>query len=195
MTGTSRVVVSVLAFSMMAGCTAAPASREGRDALIRQATAALEEWNRDIPGVEEFARRSYGYAVFPEIAKGGLGIGAAYGRGVVYEQGEHIGYADMSQASLGLQAGGLAYQILAVFDNQAALEQFKRGRLDFSADTSMVVLKTGYVELVRFVEGLMVFARPIGGVMGEAAIGGQRFTFVPEDNREPKRQPPVPATQ
>ena len=177
MTGTSHVIVSVLAISMMAGCTAAPASREGRDALVRQATGALQEWNRDIPGVEGFARQSYGYAVFPEIAKGGLGIGAAYGRGVVYEQGEHIGYADFSQASFGLQAGGLAYQILMVFDNQATLERFKRGRLDFTADTSMVVLKTGYVELVRFVAGFTVFARPIGGMMGEAAIGGQRFTF------------------
>jgi lipid-binding SYLF domain-containing protein len=193
MTGTSHVIVLVLAISMMAGCTAAPASREGRDALVRQATAALEEWNRDVPGVEGFARQSYGYAVFPEIAKGGLGIGAAYGRGVVYERGEHIGYADLSQASLGPQAGGLAYQILVVFDNQAALERFKRGRLDFSADTSMVVLKTGYVELVRFIAGLTVFARPSGGVMGEAAIGGQRFTFVPEDDREPTRQAPVPA--
>ena len=123
--------------------------------------------------------------MFPRIVKGGLGVGAAYGRGVVYEEGEHIGYADLSHASLGLQVGGQTYQVLVVFDDKAALERFKRGPLDFSADASGVVLETGYVANVRFVEGVTVFAKPIGGAMGEATLGAQRFTFVLEEEREP----------
>jgi hypothetical protein len=188
MTWTVRIVIPlVLAIGLMDGCSTAPASREAKDELVRQATATLGKWNSDAPGLERFARLSYGYAMFPEVAKGALGVGAAYGRGVVYEQGEHIGYADLSHVSLGLQAGGQAYQVLVVFENKAALERFKEGRLDFSADASGVFLTTGYVANVRFIEGVTVFAKPIGGAMGEAAMGGQRFTFVFRDDREPKK--------
>ena len=34
----------------------------------------------------EFFKNSYGYAVFPTVGKGGLGVGAAHGTGHVYEQ-------------------------------------------------------------------------------------------------------------
>jgi hypothetical protein len=183
MTWPAGVVVALLfACGLIVGCSTAPTSREGKDELVRQATTALRDWNGSIPGVEGFARRSYGYAVFPEIAKGGLGLGAAYGRGVVYEQGEHIGYADLTHASLGLQAGGQVYQVLVVFDSKAVLERFKRGGLDFSADASGVLLTTGYATTVRFIEGVMVFSQPVGGAMGEASVGGQRFTFVQKDD-------------
>lgn len=186
MTWTARVAVPlVLVIGLAGGCRTAPTSREGKDELIRRATTALVEWNSDIPGLEGLARQGYGHAMFPRIVKGGLGIGAAYGRGVVYEEGQHIGYADLSHASLGLQAGGQTYQVLVVFDNKTALERFKRGRLDFSADTSGVVLETGYVATVRFIEGITVFSRPIGGVMGEATMGAQRFTFVLREEHDP----------
>jgi hypothetical protein len=183
---TVRVVIPlVLALEMMGGCSTAPPSREGKDELVQQATAALRRWDSDSPGLEGFARLSYGYAMFPEIAKGALGVGAAYGRGVVYAQGEHIGYADVSHVSLGLQVGGQAYQLLVVFDNKAVLERFERGRLDFSADASGVLLKSGYVASVGFIEGVTVFAKPIGGAMAEASMGGEWFTFVFRDSREP----------
>ena len=94
---TGRVVIPlVLAIGLTAGCSTAPRSQEDKDELVREAMAALREWNTDVPGLEAFARQSYGYAMFPSIGKGGLGLGAAYGRGVVREQGEHIGYADLS---------------------------------------------------------------------------------------------------
>ena len=185
MVWTARIVVA-LAFAIggLGGCSTAPGTREAKDELVRQAAAALNEWNREIPGVEGFAQRSYGYAMFPEIAKGGIGIGAAYGRGVVYEQGRHIGYADVTHGSLGAQVGGQAYQQLVVFDGTAALERFKRGGLDFSADTSGVLLTTGYAAHVQFIEGVTIFSRPLGGAMGEASMGAQRFTFVMADDRE-----------
>ena len=95
-------VALALVIGILAACSTAPRSREGKDDLVRQAAAALTAWNTEVPGVEGYARWSYGYALFPEIAKGGIGIGAGYGRGVVYAQGQHIGYADLSQGSLGL---------------------------------------------------------------------------------------------
>lgn len=83
----------------------APPTGETRTELLEPASATMKEMNREDPGVEPFARKRYGDALFPEVAKGGLVFGGAYGRGVVYEQGQLIGYADLTPASLGLPVG------------------------------------------------------------------------------------------
>ena len=172
-------ILVALVIWCMAACSTAPRSPEGRDDLVRRAAAALTAWNQQIPGVEGFARQSVGYAMFPEVAKGGVGIGGAYGRGVVYEQGQHIGYAGLSQGTLGLQFGGQTYQELIVFDDRAALERFKQGRFDLSATTSAVLVKWGYAASVGPVGGATVFFKPLGGFMREMVVAGQSLTFAP----------------
>jgi lipid-binding SYLF domain-containing protein len=148
--------------------------------LLQQATTAMSEMNREDPGLDELTKKAYGYALFPEIAKGGLVFGGGYGRGVVYEQGELVGYADLSQASFGLQMGGQTFSEVIVFENKAALDLLKQGRVEFAADASAVILKTGAAANARFVDGFAVFVRPIGGAMVEATVGGQQVTFVPK---------------
>jgi len=183
MSSMSRITASLmLALGALSGCSTAPASPDGRERLIERGATALREWNAEVTGIEAFARQSHGYAIFPGVGKGGLGVGLAYGRGVVYAQGRHIGYADVAQASVGLQAGGQAYRLLVVFDDAAAVERFKRGRLDVAPSTSAVLVAGGYVIETRFIDGVSVIARPIGGLMGEVALGGERFTFAPRDD-------------
>jgi lipid-binding SYLF domain-containing protein len=181
MRSTTRVAV-VLTFvaGLLISCSTAPSTPGGRDELLQQATATMTEMSREDPGLDELVRRGYGYALFPEISKGGLVFGGAYGRGVVYEQGQHIGYADLSQASFGLQVGGQTYSELVVFENKAALEGLKQGRVDLAADASAVILKTGAAVGARFVEGVAVIVRPIGGAMAEATVGGQQVTYMPK---------------
>jgi lipid-binding SYLF domain-containing protein len=173
-------VILLLVAGLLISCSTAPSTQEGQDELLQRAAATLREMSIEDPGLDELARRSYGYAVFPEVAKGGLVFGGAYGRGVVYEQGQHIGYADLSQASFGLQVGGQTYSELIVFEDKAALEGLKRGRVDLAAAASAVILKAGVAESARFVEGVAVVIRPIGGAMAEAAVGGQQLTYVPK---------------
>lgn len=181
MRSTTRVGVSLtLVAGLLIGCSTAPSTPGARDALLQQAATTMSEMNREDPGLDELTRKSYGYALFPQVAKGGLVFGGGYGRGVVYEQGEHIGYADLSQASFGLQMGGQTYSEIIVFENKAALELLKQGRVELAADASAVILKTGAAANARFVDGFAVFVRPIGGAMVEAAVGGQQVTFVPK---------------
>jgi lipid-binding SYLF domain-containing protein len=171
-------------FALIAGCvvscSTAPPTAETRNELLEQATATLTEMTREEPGTESLARKGYGYALFPEVAKGGLVFGGAYGRGVVYEQGQLIGYADLTLASFGLQVGGQTYSELIVFEDKAALDRFTHGLLDFSADASAVILTTGAAVNARFVNGVAVIVRPLAGAMAEAAIGGQQFKFIPK---------------
>ena len=181
MRSTMRVaaVLAVVA-GLLVSCSTAPSTVGSRDELVQQATSTLGEMNREDSGLDELTRKAYGYAMFPEVAKGGLVFGGGYGRGVVYEQGQHIGYADLSQASFGLQVGGQTYSELIVFENKAALERLKQGRIDLAADASAVILKTGAAANARFVDGFAVFVRPIGGAMAEATVGGQQVTYVPK---------------
>jgi len=166
--------------ALMSGCATAPTTTGGRDDLLQQATTALGDMGRDDPSLNDLTQKAYGYAIFPEIAKGGLVFGGGYGRGVVYEQGQQIGYADLSHASFGLQVGGQTYTELIVFENKAALDRLTKSRLEFVADASAVILKTGAATNARFDNGVVVFVRPIGGAMAEASIGGQQVTYVPK---------------
>jgi lipid-binding SYLF domain-containing protein len=180
MTTTTRAVATVaLAAGLLVGCSTTPPTPEAKDELSRKAAAERAEWNKLDPTMDAFARKGYGYALFPEVTKGGAGIGGGYGRGVVYEQGRHVGYADITQGSLGLQLGGQTYSELIVFENKAALDRFKENKMDFGATASAVIAKTGAATNARFVDGVVVFVRPIVGAMAEASLGGQRTKYVP----------------
>src|SRR6266478_2881973 len=170
-------VLTVVA-TLLASCATAPSTPGGRDVLLQQATAAMTEMSKEDPGLDELTRK--GYALFPEIAKGGLVFGGGYGRGVVYEQGQHIGYADLSHASFGFQVGGQTYSELIVFENKAALDRLTQENLELVADASAVILKKGAAANARFVDGVAVFVRPVGGAMAEASVGGQQLTYVPK---------------
>ena len=173
----SMMLVLIVVAGLMVSCATAPSSREDKQELITEATTRMQQMRAEDPAVGEIVKRGYGYSMFPKVGKGGLGVGAAYGRGVVYEQGRHIGYSDLTQGSVGLQAGGQSFSELLVFENKAALDRFKAGQLGFAADASAVVLKSGAATNANFVDGVAVVVQPIGGAMLEAAIGGQQFTY------------------
>src|SRR3984885_15627051 len=65
-----------------------------------------------------FFSNCYGYAVFPTIGAGGLGVGGARGKGQVYVHDRPVGDTTMTQLSIGLQAGGKAYSQIIFFENK-----------------------------------------------------------------------------
>ena len=177
MSFTAGLALVTVVAGLLGSCATAPASREDKAALVAAATTRWQQMRQEDPALGALVQRSYGYALFPDVGKGGLGVGGAYGRGVVYERGQHIGYSDLTQGTVGVQAGGQSFSELLVFENKAALERFKAGRIGFAADASAVVLKSGVATNANFVDGVAVVVQPIGGVMVEAAIGGQQFTY------------------
>jgi lipid-binding SYLF domain-containing protein len=128
----------------------------------------------------EFRLRLCRARFFPEITKGGLIVGGASGRGVVYEKGQHIGYADLTQVSVGLQAGGQTYSELIVFQDQAAMNRFKQNEMNFGANASAVLAENGAAADARFVDGVAVFVKPTVGAAAEASLGGQQITYMPK---------------
>ena len=173
---TALALVATIA-GLLASCATAPATREDKAALVAEATSRWQQMRVADPSLGALVQRGYGYALFPDVGKAGLGVGGAYGRGVVYERGQHIGYADLTQGTIGAQVGGQSFSELLVFEHKAALDRFKAGEFGFAAGASAVVLKSGVATNPNFVDGVAVVVEPIGGVMVEAAIGGQQFTY------------------
>ena len=163
----------------LVGCQTEPKTEAGKANLHDEATTVLNAFEREDPSLRDFMQRAHGYAIFPSVGKGGLGIGGAYGHGEVYERGQRIGYSDITQATIGLQAGGQSFSELIVFENAAALDRFKTGKFSFSANASAIAVKSGAAGSANFKDGMAVFVKPQGGLMFEASIGGQEFSYKP----------------
>jgi lipid-binding SYLF domain-containing protein len=178
----TRTIQTVALVGMMlavCGCATAPKTEAQKDVLRAEADAAMKRMLADDPGLRDFLDGAYGYAIFPEVGKGGLLVGGSYGRGVVYEQGRFAGYADITQATIGLQAGGQAFSELIAFETKEAMDRFKYGKMKLAANASAVALKAGASGSAKYDDGVAIFTKPRGGLMLEAAIGGQEFGFVP----------------
>lgn len=140
---------------------------------------------------------SYGYAVFPTIGKGGLGIGGAYGTGRVYRKGRYVGDTSMTQLSIGFQAGGQAYSEMIFLQDERAFTEFTSGNFEFSGNVSAIAITTGAsattgtggtsagasggkkdaTTVGAYQKGLAVFTIAKGGLMYEAAVAGQKFSY------------------
>jgi lipid-binding SYLF domain-containing protein len=97
----------------------------------------------------------------------------------VYQHGQLVGYADMTQGTVGLQIGAESYDELIIFQNDEALQSFKSGNFAFSGNVSAVAIKSGAAGTADTSKGVIVFVRTKGGLMAEASVGGQRFRFQP----------------
>lgn len=163
----------------LAGCATAPDTDAKKAELHANVEKSMANLKTLDPTLQKQIDNAYAYAIFPSVGKGGAIVGGAYGRGEVYEQGKMIGWADLSQATIGAQLGGQSFSELILFENKAALENFKSGKIKFAANASAVALKSGAAESAKYTDGVLVFVQPISGLMVEASLGGQSFSFKP----------------
>jgi len=144
---------------------------------------------------------AYGYAVFPTIGKGGIGIGGAHGTGKVYAQGKAIGESKMNQLTVGLQLGGQAFSQIIFFENETALKDFTSGNFEFGAQATAVAITAGAsasantgggtstgvsggknnatTSSLGYRKGMAIFTVAKGGLMYEATLGGQKYSYKP----------------
>jgi lipid-binding SYLF domain-containing protein len=173
-------LIFALAAVILAGCSTEPKSTEDRASLQDDVNSTFKRLYVEDPGLQPFLSAADGYAIFPTVGKGGLIAGGAYGHGQVYEKDQFIGYADISQATVGAQVGGQSFTEVIAFQTPEALNKFETGQLTFAADASAVALKSGAAAAAKYEDGVVVFIEPVGGLMLEAAIGGQSFSYQPK---------------
>jgi len=181
----------------LTGCAVAPKEEAKKESLHAEGRAALARMEAEDSGLHPFVANAYGYAIFPNVSKAGFILGVSYGQGEVYQQKDFIGYADITKLEVGAVGGGQSMDELIVFESPRALDDFKYGKLKLTADASVVALKAGAASSANYRNGVVVFVRPVGGLMVEAAVGGQEFGFHPEsrDVTPPHSEVKPPATQ
>jgi len=149
-----------------------------------------------------FFDSAHGYAVFPTIGKGGIGVGGAHGSGRVYKQGAYVGDTSMTQLTIGLQLGGQAFSQIIFFQDERAFQEFTGGNFEFGAQAEAVAITAGASAAATttgssatasggrhdaatasagYYKGMAVFTVAKGGLMYEASIGGQKFTYTPKN--------------
>ncbi len=126
-------------------------------------------------GMKSFFDKAAGYAVFPNVGKGGFGIGGARGKGLLKVGGETVAVVTLTQLSIGFQAGGQAYSEFIFFEDDIALGHFRRGNYELGAQASAVAITAGASADADFNEGVAIFTEAKGGLMYEASVGGQKF--------------------
>jgi lipid-binding SYLF domain-containing protein len=166
------VMASVFSMSPILG-----QSNAKKNKIIADSQKAKVEFIANDALMKSIFENAYGYVIFPNVGKGGLGIGAAAGNGAVYQSGRVIGMAKLSQLSIGFQAGGQAYSEVIFFESKKELERFKDSRFEFAAQASAVAVTEGASGNVKYTDGVMVFTMQKAGLMYEASIGGQKFRF------------------
>lgn len=159
--------------------TSCGSSKKTGDDLVADAREERTTIQQTYPEVGELFQNSVGYAIFPNVGKGAYIIGGASGNGAVYEHGNLVGYANLKQVDVGLQLGGKAFVEVLFFQTQAALERFKQGSYELSANASAVILEEGISGDIDFQDGVAVVTVPKAGAMAGISVGGQRFDFTP----------------
>lgn len=163
--------------SVLAACASAPESREDQLSLEARADATVQRMIERDESLGQLLARAPGYAVFPDVTSAGFVVGGSGGTGVVYENGVVVGYAELTGGSVGAQIGGQSFSELIVFETPEALDRFRAGNFDLSADASATAIRSGAAASTRFEGGTAVFIDDQSGLMASATVGGQQINF------------------
>jgi lipid-binding SYLF domain-containing protein len=169
---------SILLFSaILFSITTEGQSTDKNKRMIADSKKAIKTFNRTDASMKRLFDNSYASVVFPNVGKGGLGIGGAFGNGIVFQKNRAVGTANLSLLSIGLQAGGQGYREVIFFENKSNFDEFKENNLKLSAQTSAVIAASGASANVNYANGILIFAQLKGGLMYEASVGGQSFNY------------------
>ncbi|HSI69666.1 MAG TPA: lipid-binding SYLF domain-containing protein [Gillisia sp.] len=168
--------ISLVLFILVFNAVPVQAQDEKKEFLddVKKAKAAFIDKD---PVMSKFFASAEGYVIFPNVGKGAYIIGGAAGNGALYESGHLVGFAKLRQVDVGAQIGGQAFSQVLLFNSEAALDRFKKGNFEITANASLVVLEEGAAKSIEFRDGVAIVTLPKAGAMVEISIGGQKFEY------------------
>jgi lipid-binding SYLF domain-containing protein len=178
MRSTTALLIALLAIPAAAARGRAQTSVSQDQAKAHaEVLQTIADFKKADSGIVKFFNSSVGYAVLPTIGKGAIGIGGAHGSGELIQGGTAIGKIGMTQVTIGFQLGGQAYSEIIFFEKPETMEGFKHGDFAFAAQATAVAIASGASANAAYRGGVVVFTATKGGLMYEASIGGQKFSF------------------
>jgi lipid-binding SYLF domain-containing protein len=170
---------SFAAFAPSLGCATAPKTTSEQGGLEARANATIDEMSAHDPDLRGALSSAAGYAVFPDIGKAGAGVGGAFGRGVLYQNGRPSGFVKVEQGSVGAQLGAQTFAEVLILSDAPTVERLKRGELAAGADAGAVALTAGALAHAQLGNGVRAVVMPRGGLMAELTLSGQRIKYEP----------------
>ncbi|MDT0642226.1 lipid-binding SYLF domain-containing protein [Zunongwangia sp. F363] len=156
-------------------------NQDKKDKLINDAKDSKAAFIQNSENLGDLFEKAAGYVIFPNVGAGAYILGGAAGNGVLFENGEVQGFAELRQVNIGLQFGGQAYRQAILFQTQDELEEFKDGEYSLSGSASAVILEKGEAKSITFKEGRAIVTMPKAGAMIEISVGGQKFEYRAEN--------------
>jgi lipid-binding SYLF domain-containing protein len=163
-----------------------PAHATADDAAdVKKAQQAVALFKKTDPSIEKFFKAAAGWAVFPTVAKGAIGVGGAGGSGILFVKGgKAIGKTSLTQVTVGVALGGQTFSEIIFFENDLALTKFKGGDFALAAQASAVAAASGAAAQAKYTQGVAIFTMGESGLMFEASVGGQGFGFTPFEGKK-----------
>ena len=175
----NKLSVALIALSLVFVSTFAQAwTPNNSDKLeLSAAQVMIKAKEKDPALATKWFDTAYAYAVFPKVGKGGIGIGGAHGKGIVIRGDKTVANSSLSQLTIGFQLGGQVYSQFIMFKDSTAFDHFARGNFEMGAQVSAVAITLGASADADYDGGVAVFTIAEGGLMYEATVGGQKFTY------------------
>ncbi len=167
-----KTLMTCVAMSL---CLVAGAAADDKSRLTEEVQEGRAEFVKKDASIGDELSKAAGYALFPGVGKGGIGIGGARGTGQVVVNGSPVAKTTLTQVTVGLQLGGQKYRELILFQDKAALDKFLEGKLTMAAQVSAVAAASGAAANAKYANGVKVITMAVGGLMYEASVGGQKF--------------------
>jgi lipid-binding SYLF domain-containing protein len=168
---------TLLCLSMTTALAWDPDKIEGLHAKAEEAKAEMLD---NDPDMQRFFDSAVAWVIIPTVGKGGIGIGGARGKGLLYEADVITAEVTLTQLTFGFQWGGQAYSEFIFFKDDVALADFKRGNYELGAQASAVAVTAGASADANYSGGVAIFTKAKGGLMYEASVGGQKFKVEPQ---------------
>jgi lipid-binding SYLF domain-containing protein len=141
---------------------------------------ALERFEKNVKGADEFLKAAKGVLVMPRVMQAGFVVGAKYGNGALRVGGKSVGYYNMTAMSGGLQIGAQESNIILCFMDEAALKKFRASKgWQIGVDGTVVLFVVGAggsVDTTKFREPIVGFVFGQEGLMAGVSLEGLKFT-------------------
>ncbi len=111
----TMMIRAVCLAAMFAVGTASAWDPEKVEELHEKAMEAKAEMLENDPDMQRFFDSAVAWVIIPTVGKGGIGIGGARGKGLLYEGDAPSAEVTLTQLTIGFQWGGQAYSEFIFF--------------------------------------------------------------------------------
>src|SRR5271170_6311774 len=134
--GTGLTILALAAGALAFGAT--------KHQINERVSTTLAQFDSFNAANKTLSGKAAGVLVFPRVTKGGVGVGAEFGEGVLQVNGKTVGYYSVGSASVGLTLGLAEHSEIIMFMSQDSLNKFTSSDgWSIGADAGITVISGG----------------------------------------------------